>query len=124
MNRLRHKATVASACVAVVLLAAPFVHTSRARAQGVTREFTISGDHFAFAPVRLEVQKDDLVKIVFTARDIAHSFTIDQYRIAKRAARDNRRVRIPRRPCRHPPLHCNLTQDDRCRKMEGALVVR
>jgi heme/copper-type cytochrome/quinol oxidase subunit 2 len=86
MNRLRHKATVASACVAALLLAAPFVHTSRASAQGATKEFTISGDHFAFAPLRIEVQKDDLVKIIFTARDIANSFTIDQFGIAIRAA--------------------------------------
>ena len=125
MNRLRHRAIVASTCVAVLLLAAPFVRTSHVRAQGATREFTISGDHFAFAPVRLEVQKDDLVKIIFTARDIAHSFTIDQYRIAKRAAAGQTVVfEFRADQVGTHRFYCNLTQDDRCRKMEGELVVR
>ena len=59
-----------------------------ARAAGRVREITISGDQYAFSPARIEVQKDDLVQIKFTARDIAHSFTVDvPYRISKRAAR-------------------------------------
>lgn len=125
MNRLRHRTVVASACAAGLLLAAPFGRTSPLRAQGATREFTISGDHFAFAPVRLEVQKDDLVKIIFTARDIAHSFTIDQYRIAKRAAAGQTVVfEFRADQVGTHRFYCNLTQDDRCRKMEGELVVR
>jgi heme/copper-type cytochrome/quinol oxidase subunit 2 len=124
MNRLRHKAIVASACVAVLLLAAPFSNTSRGRAQGATREFKISGDHFAFSPVRMEVQKDDLVKIIFTAHDIAHSFTIDQYRIAKRAAAGQTVVfEFRADQVGTHRFYCNLTQDDRCRKMEGELIV-
>ena len=124
MNRLRHKAIVASTCVAVLLLAAPFVEKSRARAQGATREFTISGDHFAFTPVRMEVQKDDLVKITFTAKDIPHSFTIDQYRIAKRAAAGQTVVFEFRadQPGTYR-FYCNLTTDERCKRMEGELIV-
>ena len=57
-----------------------------AREQGKVVEVTVDGDHYAFAPARIEVQKDDLVKITFHAKDIAHSFTVDAYRIAKRAA--------------------------------------
>ena len=74
--------------MAVVLLTGTLVPAPppAAPAQGTAREFTVIADHFAFAPLRLEVQKDDLVKITLTARDIAHSFTIDNYRIAKRAA--------------------------------------
>jgi heme/copper-type cytochrome/quinol oxidase subunit 2 len=124
MNRLRHRAIVASTCVAILLLAAPFAQKPRARAQGATREFTISGDHFAFTPVRMEVQKDDLVKIIFTARDIAHSFTIDQYRIAKRAAAGQTVVfEFRADQVGTHRFYCNLTQDDRCRKMEGELIV-
>ena len=125
MNRMRHKTVVASIFLAGLLLAAPFARTSPVRAQGATREFTISGDHFAFAPVRMEVQKDDLVKIIFTARDIAHSFTIDQYRIAKRAAAGQTVVfEFRADQVGTHRFYCNLTQDDRCRKMEGELVVR
>ena len=122
---LRHKAIVASAFGACVLLAAPFARTSLLRAQGTAREFTINGDHFAFAPVRIEVQKDDLVKITFNARDIAHSFTIDQYRIAKRAGAGQTVVfEFRADQVGTHRFYCNLTADDRCRKMEGQLIVR
>jgi heme/copper-type cytochrome/quinol oxidase subunit 2 len=122
---LRHKAVIGSAFAAVALLASPLVRTSVLRAQGSAREFTINGDRFAFSPVRIEVQKDDLVKITFTARDIAHSFTIDQYRIAKRAAA-GQSVTFEFRADQVGThrFYCNLSADDRCRKMEGELIVR
>ncbi len=95
------------------------------RAQGTARAFTIDGDQFAFSPARLEVQKDDLVKITFTAHDIAHSFTIDNYRIAKRAAA-GQTVTFEFRADQVGThrFYCNLTQDARCRRMEGQLIVR
>ena len=122
---LRHKAIVACAFGACVLLAAPFARTSPVRAQGTAREFTINGDQFAFAPGRIEVQKDDLVKITFKASDIAHSFTIDQYRIAKRAGAGQTVVfEFRADQVGTHRFYCNLTADDRCRKMEGQLIVR
>jgi cytochrome c oxidase subunit 2 len=125
MTHLGHKTVFASACVAAVLLAVLFVVRPTAGAQGTTRQFTIDGDHFAFAPARIEVNKDDVVKIAFTARDIAHSFTIDNYRIAKRAAAGQTVVFEFRadQPGTHR-FYCNLTTDERCKRMEGTLVVR
>ncbi len=123
--KLRHKAIVASAFGVCALVAAPLALPSLLRAQGPAREFTINGDHFAFAPLRIEVQKDDLVKITFSARDIAHSFTIDQYRIAKRAGAGQTVVfEFRADQVGTHRFYCNLTADDRCRKMEGQLVVR
>ncbi len=125
MHHLRSTKILASACVAAGLLSVPFLAAPAARAQGSAREFTISGDHFAFSPVRLEVQKDDLVKIIFSARDIAHSFTIDQYRIAKRAAAGQSVVfEFRADQVGTYRFYCNLTADDRCRRMEGLLIVR
>ena len=124
MNK-RHIAIVGSTFAALVVLGTPFVRTSLLRAQGSAREFTINGDHFAFSPVRIEVQKDDLVKITFSARDIAHSFTIDQYRIAKRAGAGQTVVfEFRADQAGTHRFYCNLTQDDRCRRMEGQLIVR
>jgi heme/copper-type cytochrome/quinol oxidase subunit 2 len=125
MDQVRHHSIVAAACVAAGLLAGAFVRNPIVRAQGTAREFTVSGDHFTFAPLRIEVQKDDLVKITFTARDIAHSFTIDNYRIAKRAAA-GQSVTFEFRADQVGThrFYCNLTQDDRCRRMEGQLIVR
>jgi heme/copper-type cytochrome/quinol oxidase subunit 2 len=98
---------------------------TNAREQGKVVEVSIEGDHYAFAPARIEVQKDDLVKITFSARDIAHSFTVDAYRIAKRAAAGQTIVFEFRADQTGTfPFYCNLTQDDRCRQMKGEIVVR
>jgi heme/copper-type cytochrome/quinol oxidase subunit 2 len=124
MTQFRHKTVLAVACLAGVLLAALAVRPA-ARTQPTTREFTIDGDHFAFSPARIEVNRDDVVKITFTAKDIAHSFTIDNYRIAKRAAA-GQTVTFEFRadqPGSHR-FYCNLTTDERCKRMEGTLVVR
>lgn len=99
--------------------------TIGARSQGQVREFTVSGRDHAFAPARLEVQKDDLVKITFTAGDIAHSFTVDQYRISKRAGAGQTVVFEFRADQTGSfSYYCNLTLDDKCRQMKGELVVR
>ena len=96
-----------------------------AREQGKVVEISIDGDHYAFSPARIEVQKDDLVKITFHARDIAHSFTIDAYRIAKRAAAGQSTVFEFRADQTGTfPFYCNLTQDEKCRQMKGEIVVR
>ncbi|HYN08105.1 MAG TPA: cupredoxin domain-containing protein [Vicinamibacterales bacterium] len=73
----------------------------------------------------IRVQKDDLVRITFSAEDIPHSFTIDRYRISKRAE--------PGKPVTFEfradqagefEIYCNLTIDEQCaQKMKGRLVV-
>ena len=125
MDQSRRQLVVLSACLAGAVAAGLFVPSRTLRAQGTAREFTIAGDQFAFSPTRLEVQKDDLVKITFTAHDIAHSFTMDTYRIAKRAAA-GQTVTFEFRADQAGThrFYCNLTQDARCRRMEGQLIVR
>jgi heme/copper-type cytochrome/quinol oxidase subunit 2 len=97
-----------------------------ARGRDQVREVVIAGDQFAFSPGRIEVQKDDLVQIRFTARDIAHSFTVDvPYRISKRAGPGQTIVfEFRADEAGRFPFYCNLTQDDRCKQMKGELVVR
>lgn len=73
----------------------------------------------------IRVQKDDLVRITLSAEDIPHSFTIDRYRISKRAE--------PGKPVTFEfradqvgefEIYCNLTIDERCaREMKGRLIV-
>ena len=126
MTRLQRKTVMAFA--GVVLAIGGVWTRGVAGAPGKTgqvREITIVGDQFAFSPGRIEVQKDDLVKVSFTSKDIAHSFTIDQYRIAKRAGA-GQTVTFECRADQPGPFvfYCNLTQDDRCRQMKGQLVVR
>ena len=96
-----------------------------ARGQGNVVEVRIDGDHYAFAPRRIDVQKDDLVKVTFRAGDIAHSFTIDAYRIAKRAAAGQTVVFEFRADQAGTfSYYCNLSQDEKCRQMKGEIVVR
>ena len=96
-----------------------------AQDQGQVREFSITGDHYAFAPNTIQVNKNDLVKITFTAQDIAHSVTIDDYRIVKRASA-GQTVTFEFRADRSGPFtfYCNLSQDAKCRDMKGTLTVR
>jgi len=93
--------------------------------QGQVREFTVSGNAFAFSPASLTVNKNDLVKITFTAQDMPHSFTIDDYRIVKRAGA-GQTVTFEFRADRSGPFtfYCNLTQDAKCKDMKGTLTVR
>jgi plastocyanin len=110
--------SVASFLTAVAVLTSP-----AAQAQGTVREFTVRGDQFAFSPARIEVQKDDIVKVTFTAVDIPHSFTADEYRIAKRASA-GQTVTFEFRASGNARFYCNLTQDDRCKGMHGEIVVK
>lgn len=123
MAGLGRKSVSLFAFACLGLAAAVWTKTS-AREQGA-REFTVEGNQFAFSPARLEVQKDDLVKVTFTARDMAHSFTLDEYRIVKRASA-GQTVVFEFRADRTGSFtfYCNLSQSDKCREMKGHLEVR
>jgi heme/copper-type cytochrome/quinol oxidase subunit 2 len=98
--------------------------SARGREQGV-KEFTVVGNNHEFSPSRIEVQKDDLVKITFTASDMPHSFNNERYRIAKRAgAGQTVTFEFRADQAGEFEFYCNLKQDDRCRTMKGRLVVR
>jgi len=48
-----------------------------AKSRSAIAEFTVIAKDFAFAPARLEVKQNDIVRITFRAVDIPHTFTID-----------------------------------------------
>lgn len=122
MSQFRRSRAIALTALA---LAGAALSTHDVGGQGQLREFSVSGRDNAFAPGRIEVQKDDLVKITFTAADIAHSFTVDSYRISKRAGAGQTVVFEFRADQTGTfSYYCNLTQDARCRQMRGELVVR
>jgi len=92
---------------------------------GQVREFTVNGSNYAFSPASIQVNRNDLVKITFTAQDIPHSFTIDEYRIVKRASA-GQTVTFEFRADQGGQFtfFCNLSQDAKCRDMKGILTVR
>jgi heme/copper-type cytochrome/quinol oxidase subunit 2 len=96
---------------------------SHAQEQG-RRDITLRAKKYAFSESRIEVAVNDVIRITLVAEDIPHSFTIDAYRIAKRAA-PGKPVTFEFRADRAGtfPFYCNLTIDDGCREMRGELVV-
>jgi heme/copper-type cytochrome/quinol oxidase subunit 2 len=89
------------------------------------KPFTVTARRYTFDPPRIEVTQDDLVKIDLRTSDIAHSMTIDAYRIAKRVS-PGQPVTFEFRADRPGTFqyYCNLQIEDGCRQMHGELVVR
>ncbi len=97
-----------------------------AQDQGPTaRHYSVAARRYTFDPPRIEVNQDDLIRITLNADDIAHSLTIDAYRIAKRA-NPGQPVTFEFRADQAGtfPYYCNLQLDDGCRRMRGELVVK
>jgi len=89
------------------------------------REFTIVAKDFHYTPTRIEVMQDDLVKLTVHSEDIAHSFTIDAYRIAKRVpAGGSTTFEFQADRAGTFPFYCALTSEGGHRMMHGELVVR
>jgi len=110
---------------ALVLLVAGLCSGDAGFAQEQGRlPLTLTARRYTFSQSRIEVRQDDVLKITLVAEDIPHSFTVDEYRINKRAA--------PGKPVTFEfradqagtfPFYCSLTIDDGCREMRGELVV-
>jgi heme/copper-type cytochrome/quinol oxidase subunit 2 len=88
------------------------------------REFTITARNYQFAPVRIEVMQEDLVKITVRSEDEPHSFTIDEYRIVKRIPANGSTTFEFRadRPGTFA-FYCGMTSAEGHRRMRGELVV-
>ncbi len=99
---------------------------SSSQTQGpASRPIRLRARKYRFDPARIEVNQDDLVLLEVETEDIAHSFTIDMYRIAKRIN--------PGQPVTFEfradtpgtfPFYCSLQIDEGCKQMRGELVVR
>jgi len=90
-----------------------------------TRRVPVAARRYTFEPLRIEVTQNDLVRIELRTLDIAHSMTIDGYRISKRV-NPGIPVTFEFRADREGtfPFYCNLQIDEGCRQMRGELVVR
>jgi heme/copper-type cytochrome/quinol oxidase subunit 2 len=107
------------------------VSVSVAAAVQARRDFEVSARRYAFdvsgtGSSEIRVMQNDLVRITLRAEDIPHSFTIEDapYRIMRRAE-PGRPVTFDFRadqPGRFR-FFCNLTADERCREMQGTLIV-
>ena len=109
-----------------VLLAGPTVARLLAQDQAPNRrEFTIVAKDYQYSPTRIEVMQDDLVKLTLRSEGIAHSFTIDEYRIVKRVpAGGSTTFEFRADRAGTFPFYCNLTGETGHKMMHGELVVR
>jgi len=97
-----------------------------AQSQGRTpRPFSVAAKRYKFDPGRIEVFQDDLVIVELKTDDVAHSLTIDEYRISKRVS-PGRPVTFEFRADKPGTFryYCNLQTEDGCRQMRGELVVK
>ena len=111
--------------LASLVLALGVLVPGRVAAQEESRAFTVVAKKYEFRPAVIEVRQDDLVKITFQTEDVAHSFTVDGYRIAKRS-RPGQPVTFEFRADRVGSFtfYCDMKADEGCRRMRGTLVVK
>ncbi|MCC7009320.1 MAG: cupredoxin domain-containing protein [Acidobacteria bacterium] len=129
-GRCNRRTFAATAFALAAVCGAAIGLTAQAR-----RDFNVTARNYAFevggssAP-EIRVSQNDLVHITFTAEDIPHSFTIEDhgdshYRIMRRAE--------PGKPVSFDfradtagrfRFYCSLSIDDRCKSMQGTLVVQ
>lgn len=88
------------------------------------RDFTITARNYAFSPDRIEVGKDERVRLTIEGHDQIHSFAIDEFRIARRVPPGTSTV-IEFRADRAGSFtyYCNIGADPGCKAMRGTLVV-
>ena len=106
--------------------ARPLARRLFAQDQALNRpEFTLVARNFRYAPDRLEVSQDDLVKLTIRSEDFAYSFAIDEYRIVRRVPAGGTTIFQFRadRPGTFR-FYSNLTGDGGHAEMQGQLVVR
>jgi len=96
------------------------------------REFSVSAHKYAYKiegsdKPEIRVTQGDLVSITFSSEDIPHSFTIDEYRIMKRAEQGKPVSFDFVADKLSPPggfrIRCTLTADSRCRELAAVLIV-
>jgi heme/copper-type cytochrome/quinol oxidase subunit 2 len=114
--------------IGVVSLLSPATLLPVARAQEQApnrREITVTARNYRFAPSRIEVAQDDLVKITVHSEDVAYSLTIDEYRVSRRVpAGGSTTLEFRADRAGTFAFYSNLTNDARHAEMRGELIVR
>ena len=89
------------------------------------RTFTLTARKFEFDPEVIDVRRNDVVRLTITSPDIAHSFTVDAYRIQKRIpAGGSVTFEFRADEVGRFPFYCSMRADPGCEEMRGELIVR
>jgi heme/copper-type cytochrome/quinol oxidase subunit 2 len=121
--------TIRPAFAGVAVALAALVAGSLTFAAQARRDVEVTARRFAYDvrgtdAAEIRVRQDDLVRVTFSAGDIAHSFTIDEYRINKRAEPD-KPVTFEFRADKPGTflVYCSLSVDERCREETHAHLI-
>src|SRR5690606_31724305 len=124
MTLTRRTVTTVLIGAGLCLAAAPKLLALFAQDQAPNRrEFTITAKDFRFAPERLEVTQDDLIKLTIQSQDVAYSLTIDEYRVSRRIpAGGTTTLEFRADRTGTFTFYSNLTNDARHQQMRGQLI--
>lgn len=112
---------------AVAVLAAAAGVTTRVHGQEVERRhvLTMTARRYTFDPEVLDVRRNDVVQLTITSEDIAHSFTVDAYRIQKRIPPGGSvTFEFRADEAGRFAYYCSMRADSGCAEMRGELIVR
>lgn len=109
-------------------LAAAFVAPALSQPDADTpgrRAFALVARKYQFDPEVIDVRRNDIVRLTITSADIAHSFTVDAYRIQKRIpAGAATTFEFRADEVGRFPFYCSMRLDAGCAEMRGELIVR
>lgn len=89
------------------------------------RAFTMTARRYQFDPEVLDVRRNDVVRLTITSEDIAHSFTVDAYRIQKRIPPGGSvTFEFRADEAGRFPYYCSMRAESGCAEMRGELIVR
>lgn len=108
-------------------LLAPLTRSALLRAQEpeARRTFTLKARRYTFDPEVIDVRRNDVVALTITSEDIAHSFTVDAYRIQKRIPRGGTvSFEFRADEAGRFTYYCSMRAESGCADMRGELIVR
>lgn len=89
------------------------------------RVFTVIARRYEFEPEVLDVRRNDIVRLTLTSEDIAHSFTVDAYRIQKRIPPGGSTTfEFRADEAGRFPFYCSMRAESGCAEQRGELIVR
>src|SRR5689334_18269419 len=108
------------------LLLPPLLRRVEGQDQAPNRpEFTLVARAYRYAPDRLEVAQDDLVRLTIRSEDFTYSVAIDEYRIVRRIpAGETTTFEFRADRAGTFRFYSNLTGEGSHADMQGQLVVR
>jgi cytochrome c oxidase subunit 2 len=109
-----------------LLMMRPFMRRLAGQERAPNRpEILLIARNYRFSPNRIEVSQDDLVRLTIRSEDLAYSFAVDEYRIARRVpAGGSTTFEFLADRAGTFRFYSNLTNDSAHAEMQGQLVVR